>query len=93
MHLAPSPESLLITRELQTRVQEAIDQLPPRCKLIFKLIKEDGLSYKEVAAILEISVKTVDAQLCLAFKKLALILQPVWAETHAAKISTPKEQH
>lgn len=78
--LSSSPESLFITRELQVRIQEAIEQLPPRCKMIFKLIKEDGLSYKEVAAILEISVKTVDAQLCLALKKLANLLLPVWKE-------------
>lgn len=72
-------ESLLITRELQNRLQAAIEQLPPRCRLIFQLIKQDGLSYKEVAAILDISVKTVDTQLYLALKKLAHILQPVWA--------------
>jgi RNA polymerase sigma factor (sigma-70 family) len=51
--------------------------LPPRCRLIFKLVKEDGLSYKEVGSILDVSVKTVDTQLYLALKKLAAILQPL----------------
>jgi RNA polymerase sigma-70 factor (ECF subfamily) len=34
--------------------------------MIFKLIREDGLKYKEVADILNISVKTVDAQMVIA---------------------------
>jgi len=75
--LVASPELLLAQREVQQQVREAIEQLPPRCRLIFKLVKEDGLSYKQVAAILRISVKTVDSQLCLALKKLATILPPV----------------
>jgi RNA polymerase sigma-70 factor (ECF subfamily) len=91
LHLVPTPEALLITQELQIRIREAIDQLPPRCKLVFKLIKEDGLSYKEVAAILKISVKTVDAQVYLALKKLSLILLPVWTEYRAGKMPATRE--
>jgi RNA polymerase sigma-70 factor (family 1) len=75
--LVPGPQLLLSQKELQQQIREAIEQLPSRCRLIFKLVKEDGLSYKQVAAILEISVKTVDSQLCLALKKLAAILQPI----------------
>ena len=77
--LVADPESLLIQRELQRQVREAIEQLPPRCRLVFKLVKQDGLSYKQVASILDLSVKTIDSQLCLALKKLALILQPISA--------------
>ena len=77
--MVANPELLLIQRELQQQVREAIEQLPPRCRLIFKLVKEDGLSYKEVATILDLSVKTIDSQLCLALKKLAIILQPISA--------------
>ena len=91
MQLSPNPESLLISRELQAQIAEAIEKLPPRCKLIFKLVKEDALSYKEVAAILEISVKTVDTQLYLALKKLALILQPALIENSHLAI-TPRKQ-
>lgn len=75
--LVADPELLLSQRELQKQIREAIEQLPPRCRLIFKLVKEDGLSYKEVAALLDISVKTIDSQLCLALKKLAVILQSI----------------
>ncbi len=77
---ALNPESLLISRELQRQISEAVESLPPRCRLIFKLVKEDGLSYKEVAAILDLSVKTVDTQLYLALKKLAGALRPLCRE-------------
>jgi predicted DNA-binding protein (UPF0251 family) len=56
------------------RVIAAIDQLPPKCKLIFKLIKEDGLKYKEVARLLDLSVKTVETQLSIAVRKIAQAL-------------------
>ena len=80
LHLASNPELILITAELGMKIREAIEQLLPRCKMIFKLVKEDNLSYKEVASILEISVKTVDAQLYLALKKLSASLLPLWKE-------------
>jgi RNA polymerase sigma-70 factor (ECF subfamily) len=48
-----------------------INELPPRCKLVYKLAKEDKLPYKDISAILNISVKTVDNQLATALKRIA----------------------
>ena len=48
----------------------AIDSLPAKCKMAFKLVREDRLKYKEVAAILDISVKTLEAHLANAVRKL-----------------------
>jgi RNA polymerase sigma-70 factor (family 1) len=70
-----TPEQILINDDLKRKLEFAIRALPTRCKLVFKLIKEDGLSYKEVADILNISVKTVDAHLVTAIKKLTLTLR------------------
>ena len=67
-------ESILLSRELSGRIEAAIEQLPQRCKLIFKLAKEDQLKYKEIAALLNISVKTIDHQLSIATKKIAEVL-------------------
>ena len=39
--------------------------------MVFKLVREDGLSYKEVGAILNISPKTVDAQMMIAVKQIS----------------------
>jgi RNA polymerase sigma-70 factor (family 1) len=66
-----SPEKALITSEMLKKINAAIDQLPPRCKMVFKLVREDNLSYKEVGAILKISPKTVDAQMMIAVKQIS----------------------
>lgn len=70
-----NPEQLLINGELKKKLEQATQSLPGKCQLVFKLIKEDGLSYKETASILNISVKTVDAHLVTAVKKLTTILK------------------
>jgi RNA polymerase sigma-70 factor (family 1) len=75
-YLSPDPEQILITDELRKKIAASIDGLPARCKLIFKLVKEDGLSAAEVAAILDISYKTVTTQLTIALKKLEEALRP-----------------
>ncbi len=69
-HLPSDPAQLLIGKELRSEVTNAVNELPPKCKLIFKMVKEDGFSSKEVAEILGLSNKTVFAQLSIAIKKL-----------------------
>lgn len=66
----PSPEELLISDETVRQIERAIESLPPKCKVIFKMVREDGLKYKEIAQILDISVKTIDAQMAIATKKI-----------------------
>ena len=70
-----TPEQIFINDELGKKLEIAIQTLPNRCKLVFKLIKEEGLSYKDTATILNISTKTVDAHLVTAIKKLTAILK------------------
>ena len=65
-----NPEQLMVTAEMVARIRAAVDELPPKCKLIFKLIKEDELKYRDVAEILGISVKTVESQIAIALKKI-----------------------
>jgi RNA polymerase sigma-70 factor (family 1) len=71
---AADPYDLMITSEMMDRMHQVIETLPPRCKMIFKLIREDGLRYKEVAEILNISVNTIDAQMAIAVKKICAAL-------------------
>lgn len=73
---AADPEQLYITAELTKKIDAIIEQLPERCRIIFKLIREDGLKYREVAAILDISVKTVESQMGIAMKKINIAIQP-----------------
>ncbi|MEO8711138.1 MAG: RNA polymerase sigma-70 factor [Parafilimonas sp.] len=70
-----NPDDLMITAEMMQKMYRVIDSLPPRCKMIFKLVREDGLKYKEVAEILNISVNTIDAQIAIAVKKICTALE------------------
>lgn len=70
VHLTPDPEQLLITNEMMGKMEEAIRALPPKCREVFILAKQYGLRYKEVAAILDLSAKTVENQLAIALRKL-----------------------
>lgn len=73
--LAADPYSLLVTAEMMQKMHAAVEALPPRCKMIFKLVREDGLRHKEVAEILNITVNTVDVQMAIAIKKICTALQ------------------
>ena len=70
------PGKELERRELIFKMNDAIETLPLQCKIIFKLIKEEGLKYKQAAEILDISPRTVETQLVRAMKKLDHILTP-----------------
>jgi len=67
-----NPCSDLAGKEFEEIIFDCIERLPPRRKLVFKLIKEDGLSYKQVAALLDISVRTVEVQLRLAVRHIKI---------------------
>lgn len=63
-------------QEVAAAVQEAIQRLPPRCREIFLLSRDGGLTYAEIARTLEISVKTVETQMGRALKSLRASLRP-----------------
>lgn len=71
LQIERTPEDIIISSEMVSRINGAIRQLPAQCKLIFLLVKEGNLKYREVAAILGLSVKTVEAQMSIALKKLS----------------------
>ena len=52
-------------REQQVRkaIAKAIDELPARGKMIYKLQRYDGLTYEEIAEVMGISIKTVESQM------------------------------
>lgn len=56
--------------ELAARLWTAIDSLPERCKKIFLMSKLEDKSYSEIAEELGVSVKTVEAQVTKAYKRL-----------------------
>lgn len=64
------PEKVMLTGELEQYLDNAVERLPPKCREIFKLVRMRGLKYKEVASLLELSIKTVENQIAIALKKL-----------------------
>jgi len=64
------PENILISEEIIREIEKAISALPGKCQLIFRLVKEEGLKYREVADLLAISIKTVEAQMTIALRKI-----------------------
>lgn len=70
LYTETTPEEELISKESLEHLNAAINSLPEKCKLAFKLVREDKMKYKEVAQILNISVKTVEAHITTAVRKL-----------------------
>ncbi len=63
-------EDSVIYRDLGRLAKDAIASLPPRRKQIYQMIKEDHMTYQQVAKTLNISTKTVEAQMTEALKYL-----------------------
>lgn len=77
-----NPEELCISADIINAIQQTIKQLPPQCRLIFQMVKEDGMRYKEVADILHISVLTVRNQVAIATRKIAEALPAYISRTY-----------
>ncbi|HVM89031.1 MAG TPA: RNA polymerase sigma-70 factor [Puia sp.] len=66
----PSPETHFRQKEINQIVNTVVDNLPDKCRTIYKLSREYQLSHKEIANQLHISTKTVENQLTIALRKL-----------------------
>ena len=66
----PEAELRLLNQETGDAIQQAIERLPERCREVFCLSKLEGLSNKEIAERLGISIKTVENQMTTALKRL-----------------------
>ena len=65
-----NPSQYFLEPGLAEKIEAAINSLPEKRQEIFRLSREEGLKYKEIAEKLNISVKTVEAQMGLALKFL-----------------------
>lgn len=72
-------DAQLQAAELTAALRDAIEQLPARCRQAFRLHREDGLSYAQIAEIMGVSVRTVETQLARAAKALRRDLA-VWLQ-------------
>ena len=56
--------------EVQLLLEKTVNDLPPKCQMVFKLIKENGMSHKQVMDILDVSQNTIETQMRIALKKI-----------------------
>lgn len=70
-----NPDQAAELHDLENHIAHAVKALPPSCQLIYKLAKEEKLRYKEIAQLLDLSVKTIDNQLAIALKKIATAIR------------------
>jgi len=70
-----NPQIILEAKDTALLVQKAIDDLPEKCHVIFSLSSFAGLSNKEIADELDISIKTVENQVTIAIKKIKVALK------------------
>lgn len=65
-----SPEQELLNEELFNLYEQALQELPEKCREIYLAVKEDKQTYAQVAETYQISNKTVDAQVQKATLRL-----------------------
>lgn len=69
-----TPETLLLRKEFEDKVNQLFSDLPLKSGLVFRMKRVDGLRYKEISKILDISEKTVENHMGNAIKKIKIIL-------------------
>lgn len=72
-----SPEFLLVENELKKQLEQAINDLPEKQRTVFLMNRFENLSYREIAALLDLSVKTVEKRMHLALLSLRKIIRNV----------------
>ncbi len=79
------PEELMIGKELEEFIDQAIKNLPDQCGLVFRLSKDRNMSQKEIAAELGISKYTVKYHMETALKKIMGELRTKFPESKVIK--------
>jgi RNA polymerase sigma-70 factor, ECF subfamily len=73
------PEEAAVKAEERARIERALDSLPPKARTIIILSDIEGLSYREIAAVLNCPMGTVMSRLHNARKRLRDLLGPLLA--------------
>jgi RNA polymerase sigma-70 factor (ECF subfamily) len=71
-----SAEDHLIASEIETLLTRAVNDLPEKCRMVFLMTREEGLTSKQIAEILDIRESTVRSQMKIAVDKIIAALKP-----------------
>jgi RNA polymerase sigma-70 factor (family 1) len=72
------PGIIAESRELELIIEKALESLPTQCRTIFTMKRFGELSHKEISVSLNISVKTIEAQMSIAIRKLTAFISAHW---------------
>ncbi len=75
-------QAKLAAKTMQQKISAALEMLPPKCGIIFKMSRFEDKSYKEIAEDLGLSVKTVENQMGKALQLMRSYLQPYMKELY-----------
>jgi len=75
-------ENKIYANELESALLNAISQLPPKCRMVFKMNRMEGLTNSEIAEKLELSKRTVETQITKALKILRTKIRPYLSECY-----------
>ena len=64
----------LLNKELQKAINDAIEELPEKCREVFKMSRFENLKYQQIADVLQISIKTVETQMSKALQHMRIRL-------------------
>jgi RNA polymerase sigma-70 factor (family 1) len=81
------PFDVLIEKELRDEIGRIIHNLPPKRKMVFQLVREEGLSYRQVSQLMEISDRTVEVHLKLAIEALRKGVESYLEKGKAKKVT------
>lgn len=70
-----TPEEKLLKKDMEENMQQAIQQLPEKTRIVYCMAKEELMSYKQISEALDISERTVNTHMTNAIRKLTASLQ------------------
>lgn len=77
LHENASPEKTLLTKEIEAQVYRAIDKLPDELRMAITLREMEGMSYEEIASIMECPVGTVRSRIFRAREAIDAVIAPL----------------
>ena len=75
-----TPYHNLAVNEIEQTIFTCVNKLPPQCLMVYKLVKEEGFSYKKVSTILDISQNTIETHIRIALKRIKASLSAYLAD-------------
>lgn len=75
-----SPENEIVNQEIERLLAQAISELPERCRIIFLMVREEGLKPKQIAEILSIKESTIRVQMRIAIEKIIEVVKPYFPD-------------